>query len=270
VPGVRNVAYYDLNPTGKLHWANQLFLAGKQPDGRPTPAGYRAMRINPRDNAEHLPPGYIDNVLAELPPAKRARFLEGEWTDPEGVIFTDWREIEEVPEEVRLHSRHSYGIDFGFSVDPAAVVELWLNGDDLYVDEIIYETGLTNQALARRMDEEEVDRHEIAWADSAEPKSIEELRREGYDVSGALKGPDSVRAGIDWLLSKRVHVTRRSVDIWNERANYTWRLNTSNLPTAKPIDDYNHAMDAIRYGCSDWIDALHGTVAEWDPAALGL
>ncbi len=269
VEGCAPVAWYDLNPAGYLHWANQLFIKGIRPDGEDTGPGYAHLLINPHDNEGNLPAGYIEEFLEKLPEHKRRRFLLGEWSDPEGTIFQDWREIEEIPDDVMLHSRRSYGLDFGFSVDPAALVALYLNGDDLYIDELVYTTGLTNQALAEVM-RNHVDSGPTIWADSAEPKSIEEIAQAGYDIRGATKGPDSVRFGLDWLLSKNVYVTRRSVNVWNEQANYTWRTNPSGRVQPKPIDDFNHAIDGIRYGASDWIEALHPRVAEWGAGDLGL
>ena len=269
VDGARNWAGYDLNPAGNLHWANQLFIKGLKPDGGPAGEGYAWLQMNPYDNEENLAPGFIQKFLETLPEHKRRRFLDGEWSDPEGTIFQAWREVEEIPEEVRLHSRRAYGLDFGYSVDPAALVDLYLNGDDLYVDELLYSPGWTNQDLSREM-EGLIDDDVMMYADSAEPKSIEELRQQGYYIDGATKGQDSVRVGIDWLLSKNVYVTSRSQNIWNEQANYTWKIDNSGRNTGKPIDDYNHAIDAIRYGCSDWIEALHGRVADWSASDLGL
>ncbi len=259
--GGRNVAYYDLNPAGNQHWAKKLFI-----DERPP--GYACMRINPFDNEQHLPEGYIDDILSKLPEHKRRRFLDGEWSDPEGTIFTTWQEVDEIPEGIRLHSRRAYGLDFGFSLDPAALVALHLNGDDLYVDELLYETGQTNIALARQMTSL-VDQTVWIGADSSEPKSIAEIGQQGFNIEGALKGPDSVNFGIDWLLSKQVYVTSRSQNVWNEQANYAWEKRRDGTPTGRPIDDYNHAMDAIRYGAQRWMRG-EGRIADWSAADLGL
>jgi len=268
VDGCRNVAYYDLNPSGKGHWANMLFIHGKLPTGDPAPSGYAYLRINPMDNRPNLPEGYIENFLAKLPESKRKRFLEGEWTDAEGVIFTDWDVVPEIPEEARLHSRRAYGLDFGFSVDPAAVVDLYMNGDDLWVDELVYDTQLTNQQLGMRMDGL-VDKDIPIWADSAEPKSIEEIRRLGFTmIDGATKGPDSVDYGIDWLQTRHIHITERSMNLRNELENYTWRISQNGLATRKPIDDFNHAIDAMRYGCSGWMDQYRGELATTVTAAM--
>jgi phage terminase large subunit len=125
-----------------------------------------------------------------------------------------------------------------------------MNGDDLYIDELLYSSGLTNQMLAGELKKTGINGPFIC--DSSEPKSIRELQAAHINVKGAAKGPDSVRQGIDWLLSKRLHVTRRSVSLQAELENYCWRENREGKPMPEPIDDYNHAIDAIRYGCEPW------------------
>jgi hypothetical protein len=200
------------------------------------------MLINPLDNAANLPEGFIEETLEKLPEHKRRRFLLGEFGDAEGVIFKNWDIIENIPDEVKAHSRLSYGLDLGFSVDPAAVVELRMNGDDLYIDEILYQTELTNQQLAYELKRLGITGPLIA--DSSEPKSIRELSHAGLNVKGAAKGPDSIRQGIDWLLSKKLHITRRSVSLQAELENYCWRDNREGKPIPEPIDDWNHCIAA--------------------------
>lgn len=249
----RNRLYLDENPPSKFHWTNRLFIQGVDPDtGKPVPrkSTYGHLQMNPIHNAANLPDDYIETNLSGLPEHKRRRFLDGEFGDAEGVIFTNWDVIDDIPDEVKAHSRLSYGVDFGFSVDPAAVVELRLNGDDLYLDEIIYRHGMTNQDLAIAIKDAGITGPLVA--DSAEPKSIKELAHTGLNVRPAAKGPDSIRQGIDWLLSKKLHVTRRSLSLQAELENYCWRENKEGKPLAEPIDDWNHAIDAIRYGCEPW------------------
>lgn len=271
IPGCRNMAYYDCNPAGRLHWANKIFLHGELPDGKPCGPGYAYLKVNPEDNRNNLPPRFIEDILERLPEQKRKRFLLGEWTDPEGTIFTNW-DVAEITEEIRLHSRHTYGLDFGFSVDPAVLTDIYVNGDDVWIDELVYETQLTNDDLGEQMKTLIVEGVTV-WADCAEPKSIEELRRKfGYRIEGALKGPDSVRVGIDWLLAKRIHVTGRSANLQMELANYTWKTTREGAMQPEPIDDYNHAIDSIRYGCSEGIGEPQRVYQEptWSAAELGL
>jgi len=249
VNGCINKAYYDLNPVGRAHWGYKLFIQKKDPVSGvdiENQKDYAHMVLNPDDNIENLPEGYIEDILDNLPEHKRKRFRDGKWGDPEGVIFKNWKIIDEVPEKVIRHAVESYGLDFGFSINPATLIWLGLLGDDLFLDELIYETGLTNQALWK-----EIKKHNIKskiYGDSAEPKSIKELQLLGVNIVGAKKGADSIRQGVDWLLGKKLYVTRRSANIQLELMNYEWKTDKNERAISQPIDDYNHAIDAIRYG----------------------
>lgn len=162
-----------------------------------------------------------------------------------GKIF-NWRtitnkEYEELPYPV------FYGLDFGFSNDPASLTEIKKHNDNIWIREIIYETGLTNAMLSERMNQIGVSNNAYIYADSAEPKSIEELKTYGWMIKPAEKGADSIRAGIDLLKSKTIYYTEESQNIAEEVQNYKWALDRDKNPTNKPIDDYNHAIDGIRY-----------------------
>jgi len=271
VDGCRNAVFYDCNPPSKHHWSYKLFIQGEDPDTGEkvtNPEHYAYMRMNPGDNAENLPDGYIEDVLEHLPEDKRRRFLLGEYGDSAGAIFTNWEIIEEIGEDVRNHSRRAAGLDFGFSVDPAACVDVYVNGDDIYVDELIYDKNLTNQQLAERIKSVGLERQTIE-ADSAEPKSIRELNTAGLRVRGVEKGADSVRAGVDWLRSKRLHITKRSVDLITELQEYVWSQDRDGNFEPKPIDDYNHAIDALRYAV-DPIRRRTGQVSKVSAGRLGL
>jgi phage terminase large subunit len=162
-----------------------------------------------------------------------------------GRVFKDWKIFNDFES---LPYKSFYGLDFGFSNDPAALVEIKQHNDKIWLRELIYETGLTNQALSRRLKELGLTSSDQIFADSAEPKSIEELRLENWNVEPAPKGADSIRAGIDILLSKEIHYTEPSTNIALETQNYKWALDKNKEPTNKPIDEWNHLMDATRYG----------------------
>jgi PBSX family phage terminase large subunit len=249
VKGLKNKAYFDCNPPSKLHWSYKQFIQGNDPEtGEPLSNAdrYAYLRLNPVDNMENLPDDYIE-MLEHLPEDKKRRFLDGEYGDSIGAIFKNWDIIDEIPDEVKRHSRRSPGLDFGFSVDPAALLDIYVNGDDVYINELIYEKELTNQQIARKMKLLEIDKA-LTQADSAEPKSIHELKMAGIRCVGVQKGADSIRAGIDWLLGKRLHVTKQSVNTIIEFQEYVWSQDKDGNFEPKPIDNYNHAMDALRYG----------------------
>jgi phage terminase large subunit len=167
----------------------------------------------------------------------------GEWAALAGQIF-NWN-VESLPplsfDEVW------YGGDFGYSVDPAGVVKIYRKADEFWLEEVLYKTGLTNQALAQEMKDTGVGK-QVAYFDSAEPKSIEELRRADLNVQPCDKGPDSVRAGIDFLKSKKIHVVEGSVNLYREMTGYCWRKDKSGNPLPEPVKFNDHLMDAARYG----------------------
>ena len=253
IDGCSRRVYYDCNPTGTQHWANKIFLHHKDPitdNELKFFDEYGFLRINPSENP-YLTSDYMQ-TLDSLPELKRKRFLFGEWVDPEGAIFTGWNIIDEIPMQIRERAKRSVGIDFGFSVDPATVIDCYLIGDDLYIDEILYSTGLINEQLLQVIDSANIRQVNI-YADSAEAKTIEEFYRKGFNIRGARKGADSVRFGLDWLSSRKIHVTRQSQNVINELQNYRWATDRNGRSLSRPIDDYNHAIDAIRYACENWM-----------------
>lgn len=164
-----------------------------------------------------------------------------------GLIFKTWKPI--TNEEFNdLPYPIFYGLDFGFSSDPAALIAIKSHNDNVWFKELIYETGLTNPVLSSRFSDLGLDSSSEIIADSAEPKSIEELIVEGWNIIPAVKGQDSIRAGINFLLSKNVHYTEDSHNLIKERESYRWALDANKNPTDKPVDKNNHLMDAGRYG----------------------
>jgi phage terminase large subunit len=142
----------------------------------------------------------------------------------------------------------AFGLDFGYSNDPTAMVQVFKDADNLYLREVLYETGLTNQDIGNRLRQMDFTRADVIYADSAEPKSIEELHRMGFNVKPANKGKDSLAYGIDLL--------RRHILYWEETSNngiremrsYKYIEDKNGNLTNTPIDENNHLLDAIRYG----------------------
>jgi phage terminase large subunit len=141
----------------------------------------------------------------------------------------------------------AHGLDFGFTNDPSALVAVYKSGDNLYLDELIYQTGMTNSDISNRFKDLGLDRRSEIYADSAEPKSIEELHRMGWNVKPTQKGSDSVNVGIDMLKRHRIFITPRSKNLEKELQNYKWTEDKNGNLLNKPIDAFNHAIDAVRY-----------------------
>lgn len=174
-------------------------------------------------------------------------YARGKTGKIEGLVLRNWGVVDEVPTLAKFVGR---GMDFGFTNDPTTAIDVYLQNGELWLDEVLYEEGLTNSDIDKRLlVEDPTSRRLRLIADSAEPKSIEELRRIGYSrIEGALKGPDSVRNGLDILKRYHLNVTRRSVHLRKELTNYKWRVDrTTNKPTNEPVDAFNHCIDPVRY-----------------------
>ncbi len=173
---------------------------------------------------------------------------EGKTGIKEGLIYTNWKQSAYYPQNV---DSEWYGLDFGFTNDPTSLVKTCTQGGEIWAHEMFYEIGMTNKDISDRMELVGLLKGESEIiADSAEPKSITELRQRGWIIRGVSKGPDSVNKGIDVVKQYPLNVTSESVNIIKELRNYKWEQDKI---TGKflniPIDAFNHALDALRYGC---------------------
>lgn len=175
---------------------------------------------------------------------RRKIYLFGVWAALKGRIYNwDTQPVPDHPDEI------FYGGDFGYSVSPAALIKIYRKADEYWLEELIYETGLTNQDIgARMLAMPEIGVRLPSYWDSAEQKSIEELYRMGINAKPALKGPDSVRAGIDFLKCQKIHVVPGSLNIIREASRYNWREDKTGTPLPEPVKFDDHALDAVRYG----------------------
>jgi phage terminase large subunit len=175
-------------------------------------------------------------------------FGEGQRGVSTETVFPSFSIIDNIPDNAKLIS---FGLDFGFSADPTTIVAVYKHDLDLYFDELLYERGLTNQDIGNRIKTMEMERGVECFADSSEPKSIEELFRmnTGVNIKPAKKGADSIRIGIDIMKRHKINITKRSVNTIKEFRNYKWIKDKNGDITNKPIDAFNHAIDACRYVC---------------------
>lgn len=191
---------------------------------------------------------YIKKLEAIKDQTYRTIYLEGEWAVPKGVIF-NW-DVVVMPDWLGKHVEIFYGGDFGYSIDQATFIKVYRIGNHFWVEEKIYQLGLTNIALGRLALQSEPDcaRKPSYW-DSSEPKSIEELHQVGLNAKPAWKGKDSVRAGIDFLLEQNIHIIEPSPHIVKERKSYKWLEDKHGeiVKPSEPVDFNNHCMDAVRY-----------------------
>jgi phage terminase large subunit len=163
----------------------------------------------------------------------------------QGAIYEDFEVVEGI--DVSRAKFVALGLDWGFSNDPTALVAIYRQGDCLLIQELLYSTGLTNQDIADKLRSLGITRAWEIVADSAEPKSIEEIYRLGFNIKPAEKGPDSVRNGIDILKRFKLQITKDSTNLIKELRSYTWATDKEGKNTGVPIDSFNHACDAMRY-----------------------
>lgn len=165
----------------------------------------------------------------------------GEPSTMKGLIYPDFERIDDLPKEAELLGT---GLDFGYTNDPTAAINVYKWNDGFILDEVLYQRGMKNKEIANILASVETP---LVIADSAEPKSIDEIKDNGVVILPAVKGKDSVNNGIQLLQGKNIRYTARSHNIEEELLNYAWKVDREDKSLNIPIDAYNHALDAVRY-----------------------
>lgn len=241
--GVERKIFVIFNPDHKGHW---IFKRWFLPNGKPNPKwaeDHCFIHTTYKDNIDNLDPKKVLEWerAKDEDPQYYSHHILGEWQDTgEGQVFKNWgwSILQPDPEAEVL-----YGVDFGYSNDPTALVKVYKRGKKLWVEELLYETGLTNEDIAQAMKALGIPKLAPIYADAAEPKAIETIRRLGYpNIRPAKKGPDSIKHGIDKIRTYEVNASSTSTNLMEEYQNYHYRTGTG-----KPIDSFNHLLDALRY-----------------------
>ena len=189
----------------------------------------------------------MESDKANRPEIYRHKWL-GEPSNLKGQIYGNFRPIESIPKEAEYLGA---GLDFGYTNDPTALIDVWRLGEAYYLDEQLYNKGLKNSFIAEQIKKIPHYSNQIVVGDSAEPKSIDEIKDRGINIIPAVKGKDSVNNGIQRLQDLEVYYTKRSHNIEEEVLNYQWRVDKEDKSLNVPIDAYNHALDAARYKIMD-------------------
>lgn len=198
-----------------------------------------------KDNT-FLPKSLIDEIeyLEKTDPEFWKVYGLGQYGKKYGLIFNDFQVVAEIPKDAKLIG---YGADFGFTNDPSTLVAVYKQDGGLILHELLYQRGLTNQDLSERYKAIGIAEGVEIVADSAEPKSIEELYRLGWNVHPAEKGADSIKNSIDILKRYKLTVTSSSSNLLKELRSYKWAEDKEGNSLNKPVDYMNHAIDAVRY-----------------------
>jgi phage terminase large subunit len=168
----------------------------------------------------------------------------GEIGSLEGVVFNNWTQCDKIPKDAEFIS---YGLDWGFTNDPTSLIEVYRYESKIYVNELLYQTQLTNSDIVAKLKAFNVNTSQCIVADSAEPKSIQDLTNAGYYVEPARKGPDSIKASIDRLQQYEIVVTKNSLNLIKELRQYKWAKDREGKALNAPEDVMNHAIDCLRY-----------------------
>lgn len=229
--------WIDYNPSYEF-WAHTQLLNTNRDD-----VGF--VHSTYKDN-EYLPKKIIDTIerYKEYDPNRYRVMGLGLIGSNEGLVFNNWDIIENF--ENIDKSKTAFGIDFGFTNDPSSCISVFKQDDELYVDELFYGIGMTNLDISNRLRDENLTKSDELFADSAEPKSIDELFRRGWNIKPVIKGPDSVIQGIDICKQFKIHISKRSVNLIRELRQYQW-LKDMNGKYINKVGGPDHCIDAMRY-----------------------
>lgn len=232
----KKIIWLDWNPVAEFWWYSEV-VPNTEHD---------FLTLTYKDN-EALDPAIVDAIEArKYNKGWWKVYGEGQLGEAEGRIFVDWQLIDEVPHEARLER---YGLDFGYSNDPTAIAGLHKYNGGFVLDEVTYQKALTNKQIADIL--LNIPRA-LVIADSAEPKSIDELKLYGVNVLPAQKGQGSVLQGIQFVQQQRISVTKRSTNLIKEYRNYLWQTDKDGRIINEPGVIFNHMMDAVRYGLDSY------------------
>ena len=258
------------NPWNEHHWFKKRFfgeIIGKDTQGKPIYKFYENWK-SPDGQILAITTNYKCNewldaadikVFEDMKKRNPRRYAVaglGGWGIVDGLVYENWKEeafdIEDIRSRPGIIS--AFGLDFGYTNDPSTFFCGLLDQKEkrLFVFDEMYEKGLSNKKIADNIQAMGYGKERIT-ADSAEPKSIDELKSLGLRVKGAAKGKDSIKNGIQWIQDLEIIIHPRCVNFLTEISNYTWDKDKFGTKLNVPIDDFNHLMDAMRYALEKYI-----------------
>ena len=236
------------NPWSEKHWLKKRFFDIKDDDIMATTTNYMCNEFLGSDDIK-----IFEKMKVNNPRRYKIEGL-GEWGIAEGLIFENFEELDFNIEDIRKRPniKSAFGLDFGYTADPTAFIASLVDIDnkEIYIFDEHYQKAMSNKMIADTIKYKGYSK-ELITADSAEPKSIDDLRRMGlYKVKPAKKGKDSILNGIQFIQDFKIYVHPKCENTIIELSNYVWD-NKDGVIVNKPVDDYNHLMDALRYSLED-------------------
>lgn len=231
----REVVWIDWNPTSEF-WFYEKML-GKRDD-------IDFITLTYKDN-EALDQNTIQEIESHKDNKNWWRvYGEGKIGEVEGRIYTGWQIVKDIPFEARLEG---YGLDYGYSIDPTAIVAVYYYNGGYILDEVLYRKGMSNKQIADVLNSLP---YGLVVADSAEPKSNDEIKSYGVNLVPVVKGKDSIKQGIQYVQDQKISVTERSINLIKEYRNYLWKTDKNGQIINEPEGGLDHALDAVRYRLS--------------------
>ena len=255
--GIQNRVIIIMNPTDSNHFIYKRYIENTHDlveyDGVP-------VQISNHPSVLHIHTTYLDNIdnlsdefirevnaMKEENPEKYAHTVMGRWADvAEGAVFKKWGVVDTFPAHAK---KVAIGLDFGYTHDPSAAVRCGIVDNDLYIDEVFYQPGMLISDLASNLSREGL----FVYADSADPRLVDEIANKGVIIYPVVKGAGSILAGIEKMKNfDNIFITKRSYNVQKEFRNYVWAKDKDGNYINQPEDKYNHSVDAVRYyinGC---------------------
>ena len=238
----KEFVFLDWNPTNEFWFYEEVL--GKRND-------VDHIILTYKDN-EGLDPSIVQSIEIRKNRAGWWKvYGEGQLGEVEGKIFRDWQIIDHIPHEARLER---YGLDFGYTNDPTAIVAIYYYNGGYILDEVAFTKGLSNKQIADILLNQP--RKALVIADSAEPKSIDEIRSFGINIMPCEKGKDSVRQRIQLAQDQPISVTKASVNVIKEYRNYLWQTDKDGRIINEPDHLWSHSMDAFMYGLTSIVPIM--------------
>lgn len=249
--GIQNRIIIIMNPTDSNHFIYKKYIESTHKlvdyDGVP-------VQISTHPNVLHIHTTYLDNMdnlseqflkevnlMKEVNPEKYAHTVMGRWADvAEGAVYKKWGVVDKFPDHAR---RVAIGIDFGYTQDVTAIVKCGIVDNAIYVDELCYKSGMLSSDIIKELRKH----NEHVYADSADPRLIDEIGLGGVIIYPVQKGAGSIIAGIEKIKDMELYVTKNSYNLQNELRNYVWAKDKDGNYINEPEDNNNHALDALRY-----------------------
>jgi phage terminase large subunit len=232
----KKVVWLDWNPTNEFWWYTDIVPK----------MDHDFLTLTYKDNEA------LDQAIVGAIEARRDNknwwlvYGLGQLGEVEGKIYRDWAIVDEIPHEARLER---YGLDFGYSNDPTSIIAVYYYNGGYILDEITHQKGLSNKQIADILNNQ---KSALVIADSAEPKSIDEIMSYGVSIQPSVKGRDSVNQGIQYVQDQRISMTKRSINLIKEYRNYMWQTDKNGKIINEPDVIFNHAMDALRYALNSF------------------